>query len=411
MTIRQFVALLLALTPAPLLAADWPQFRGPDRDGVAKETGLLKSWPEGGPPLAWTATGLGDGYSSLSVAGNRIYTLGNKGRVSNVVAIDRDTGKVVWAEEVGRSGGHLGCTPTVEGDRIYALGQEGDLVCLTAEGKRVWHRNLLKEFGGQYGGWHYCESPLVDGDRVIVTPGGTEATMVALKKATGETIWKCPISLPEKQSDAGYSSAVIATVGGVKHYVQLFNGGLMGVSTDGKLLWRYAKLGPNTANIPTPIVLGEYVFSSAGYGKGAALLKLKAEGEGVGYEEVYFKKELTNKHGGVIRVGDHLFGDTDDSGRPFCADFKTGKVLWKKDREGRGGGSVAVTAADGRLYLHYQDGWVVLAEASPGGYNEVGSFKAPKQSGNSWAHPVVCDGRLYIREGDRLYCYDVRDKR
>jgi outer membrane protein assembly factor BamB len=178
------------------------------------------------------------------------------------------------------------------------------------------------------------------------------------------------------------------------------------------VLWKYEKLGPNTANIPTPIVHGEYVFSSAGYGKGAALLRLKGDGKGVSYDEVYFKSELTNKHGGVIRVGEYLFGDTDDQGRPFCAAFRTGKVLWKREgRDGRGGGSVAVTAADGRLYLHYQDGWVVLAEASPGGYKELGAFRAPKRSGNSWAHPVVCDGRLYIREGDQLYCYDVREKR
>jgi outer membrane protein assembly factor BamB len=410
MTVRPLVALFAALTPATLLASDWPQFRGPDRDGVAKESGLLKAWPEGGPPLAWTATGLGGGYSSVSVAGDRVYTLGNKGNMSKVVAVDRNTGKVVWAEEVGRAGGNLGCTPTVEGDRVYALGQEGDLVCLTTEGKRVWHRNLLKEFDGQYGGWHYCESPLVDGDRVIVTPGGKEATMVALKKATGETLWKCPIAGPH--TEAGYSSVVVATAGGVRHYVQLFNGGLVGVSTDGKVLWKYERLGPNTANIPTPIVVGEYIFSPAGYGKGAALLRLKANGQGVGYDEVYFKEELTNKHGGVIRVGDYLFGDTDDKGQPFCAEFRTGKVLWKRERgDGRGSGSTAVTAADGRLYFHYEDGWVVLAEASPGGYKELGAFRAPKRSGQSWAHPVVCDGRLYVREGDMLYCYDVRDKR
>jgi outer membrane protein assembly factor BamB len=411
MTARRLVALLLALAPGLLPASDWPQFRGPARDGVSKETGLLKGWPKDGPPLLWTATGLGGGYSSVSVAGDHVYTLGNqKGNVSNVVAIDRDTGKVAWTAEVGRSGGNLGCTPTVDGDRVFALGQEGDLVCLTTAGKRVWHRNLLTEFGGSYGYWHYCESPLVDGDRVIVTPGGKDATMAALNKAAGETVWTCPI--PTRHTEAGYSSVVVATVGGVKHYVQLFNGGLVGVSTEGGVLWKYEKLGPNTANIPTPIVAGEYVFASAGYGKGAALLRLKAEGKGVTYEEVYFRRELTNKHGGVIRVGDYLYGDTDDQGRPFCAEFKTGKVLWKRERDqGHGGGSTAVTAADGRLYFHYEDGWVVLADASPAGYKEHGAFKAPKRSGQSWAHPVVSGGRLYIREGDLLYCYDVREKR
>jgi outer membrane protein assembly factor BamB len=388
---------------------DWPQFRGPDRDGVSKETGLLKAWPEGGPPLVWTATGLGGGYSSLSVAGDRIYTLGNKGKVSHVVALDRATGKPAWTAEVGAAGGNLGCTPTVDGDRVYALGQAGDLVCLDARGQRVWHRNLVKEFGGVKGAWQYCESPLVDGDRVVVTPGGKDATLVALDKGTGKTLWKCPA--PVRHTEAGYSSVVVAEAGGVRHYVQLINGGLVGVGTDGRFLWKYERLGPNTANIPTPIVVGEHVFASAGYGKGGALLRLKADGKNVTAEEVYFRRELTNKHGGVVRVGDHLYGDTDDDGRPFCAEFKTGKVLWKrKPDQGSGSGSASVTAADGRLYFYYEDGAVALVEASPAGYKEVGSFRVPKRSGPSWAHPVVSDGRLYVRAGDLLYCYDVRAK-
>jgi outer membrane protein assembly factor BamB len=392
-------------------AADWPQFRGPNRDDVSKETGLLKSWPKDGPPLAWKVKELGGGYSSVSVAGDRIYTLGNKGSVSNVIALDRVNGKVIWSAEVGQAGGNLGCTPTVDGDRVYALGQEGDLVCLqTSDGKRVWHRNLLKEFGGSIGNWHYCESPLVDGDRVIVTPGGKEATMVALDKKTGETSWKCAIALA--QARAGYSSAVIAKVGGIKQYVQLLDGGLVGVSTDGKSLWIYEKLGPNTANIPTPIVLNDHVLAVAGYGKGGALLKLAASGKDVKVEEVYFNRELTNKHGGVLVVGDYAYGDTDDQGKPYCAEVKSGKVLWKRTgNEGKGGekgrGSASVTYADGRLYFQYDNGVVALVEASPDGYKETGSFQVITD-GHAWAHPVVVGGKLYLREGDSLYCYDVR---
>lgn len=401
-------ALALCALVATARAADWPQFRGPDRDNVSKDTGLLKSWPKDGPPLAWQAKGLGGGYSSLSVVGDRVYTLGNKGNVSHVVALERDGGKAVWSAEVGKAGGNLGCTPTVDGERVYALGQEGDLVCLEAkDGKRVWHRNLLKEFGGQYGGWHYCESPLVDGDQVIVTPGGKGATMVALDKKTGDTVWKCAI--PTKHTQAGYSSVVVATVGGVKHYVQLFNGGVVGVATDGRLLWKYEKLGDNTANIPTPIVLKDEVLAVAGYGKGGALLRLKADGKDVSAEEVYFKGELTNRHGGVVVVGDYVYGDTDDSGHPYCAEVKTGKVLWKRKDQGAGRGSASVTYADGRLYFHYQNGVVALVEASAEGYKEVGSFKV-KTDDHAWAHPVVVGGRLYLREGDTLYCYDVREK-
>jgi outer membrane protein assembly factor BamB len=404
-------ALTFLVLAAAAPAADWPQFRGPERDNVSKETGLLKTWPKDGPPLEWEAKGLGGGFSSLSVAGDRIYTLGNKGDKSFVVALERDGGKVVWTGEVGHSGGYLGCTPTVDGDHVYALGQEGDLVCLDVkDGKRVWHHNLLKEFGGSYGGWHYCESPLVDGGHVIVTPGGKDATLVAFDKKTGETAWKCAV--PAKHLEAGYSSAVIATVGGVKQYVQLFNGGLVGVSTDGRVLWTYDRLGPNTANIPTPVVLKDEVLAVAGYGKGGALLKLEADGKDVSAKEVYFKRELTNKHGGVVVVGDYVYGDTDDQGLPYCIEVKTGKVKWKRDRnQSKGGGSASVTYADGRLYFHYENGVVALVEASPEGYKEAGSFTVPKKEGAAWAHPVVVGGRLYLREGDRLYCYDVREKK
>ena len=329
---------------------------------------------------------------------------------THLVALDRKTGGALWTAPVGPAGGSLGCTPTAAGGRVYALGQAGDLVCVDAAGKRVWHRHLVTDFGGVKGGWNYCESPLVDGDKVIVTPGGKDATMVALDAATGKEIWKCPIAT--KKTEAGYSSAVVAEVGGVRHYVQLFNGGLVGVSTDGKVLWTHEKLGNNTANVPTPVVAGDLVFSSIGYGRGAALVKLTADGGAVSAKEVYYERPLTNKHGGVVRVGDYVYGDTDDSGKPFCADLKTGKVMWKRaDDQGAGGGSAAVTYADGRLYFHYDNGVVALVEASPDGYKEVGSFKAPKRNGASWAHPVVSDGRLYIREGDLLYCYDIRAKK
>ncbi len=390
---------------------DWPQFRGPKRDDVSTEKGLLASWPADGPTLVWTAKGIGGGYSSVSIAGDRIYTLGNKGGVSNVVALERDTGKIVWSSEVGQSGGNLGCTPTVDGQHVYAIGQKGDIVCLeTATGNRVWHHNFVKEFGGKFGGWQYCESPLIDGDRLICTPGGDQATMVAFNKLTGAVVWKCAI--PLKHTEAGYSSVVIAEVGKVKQYVQLVNGGVVGVRTDGEFLWKYEKLGPNTANIPTPIiVMGDRVLSCVGYGKGGALLQLKAEGDKVTAEEVYFKRELTNKHGGVLLVGDYAYGDSDDSGHPFCAEVKTGKIVWKRKNEGSGGGSASVTYADGHLYFHYTNGIAALVKASAeDGYKEVGSFKVPKPDGNCWAHPVVAGGRLYLREGDLIFCYDVQAK-
>ena len=402
------VVMLLSFSSVSV-ATDWPQFRGPHRNDLSDETGLLKEWPQDGPKLVWHVKGLGGGYSSLSVVGDRIFTLGNFDKVSKVLALSCDDGKAEWSAEVGPAGGNLGCTPTIDGDRVYALGEEGDLVCSeTGDGQRVWHRNLQKEFGGSVGGWHYCESPLVDGDHVIVTPGGKEATMVALDKKTGETIWKCAI--PLEQPQAGYSSIVVAEVGGVRQYVQLLDGGLVGVSADGKSLWTYEKLGHNTANIPTPIVLKDEILSIAGYGKGGALLKLTVNGNDVKADEVYFNHELTNKHGGVLVVGDYAYGDADDHGRPFCADVKTGKIIWKrKGGDGHGEGSVSVTYADGRLYFHYDNGTVALVEPSPDGYKETGWFQN-QTDGPGWSHPVVSGGQLFIREGDSLYRYDVREK-
>jgi outer membrane protein assembly factor BamB len=385
---------------------DWPQFRGPHRDDVSPDKGLLQEWPKDGPPLAWKATGIGGGYSSVAVAGDRLYTMGNKGPKSYVFAVDRGTGKVLWSVEVGAEGGNLGCTPTVDGDRVYAVGQHGDLVCIDAAKATVtWRTNFKKNFGGNCGGWNYTESPLVDGEKLIATPGAKDATLVAFNKITGEVIWKC--AAPVSDPTAGYASVVIADAGGIKQYVQLIAGGVIGVrATDGKFLWKYDKLGNNTANIPTPIVLGDKIFCSAGYGKGGALLQLEATGDRVTAKELYYKPALKNKHGGLVVVGDYLYGDHDDSGHPFCADVKTGKVMWRKE-SGPGGGSAAVTFADGRLYVRYDNGVMALVDPAPSAYREISTFKPPKGGSPSWAHPVVIGGRMYLREQDTILCYDV----
>jgi outer membrane protein assembly factor BamB len=405
------LVLLAVACPAALAidrtASEWPQFRGLQRDAHSPDTGLLKEWPKDGPPLVWKAAGIGGGYSSVSLAGGKLYTLGNKGNVSYLVAVDADKGNVLWATKVGDAGGNLGSTPTVDSDRVYAIGQAGDLVCVDAtSGTLLWRKNFQKDFGGQSGGWRYTESPLVDGDRLVCTPGAKDATVVALDKKTGEVVWKC--AAPIRETTAGYSSIVVAEVGGIRQYVQLLSGGVIGVTAkDGTFLWKYEKLGHNTANIPTPIVLGDRVFCSAGYGKGGALLQLVPAGDGVTAKEVWFNQRLTNKHGGLVVVGDHVYGDQDDSGRPFCAELKTGKVVWQKGR-GAGSGSASVAYADGHLYFRYDNGITALVEASPDAYREISTFPIPKHQGPSWAHPVVAGGRLYLREGDAVYCYDVK---
>jgi outer membrane protein assembly factor BamB len=394
-------------------SASWPQFHGPKRDNLSTDTGLLKEWPADGPPLAWKATGLGGGYASVSLADGKVFTMGDKDGSAFIRALDATSGKPLWSAKVGKAGGGAGgssSTPTIDGDRVYALGQHGDLVCVeAAEGKERWRHNLADEFKGTRGGWDYCESVLVDGDKLVCTPGGSQATVLALDKKSGEVVWKCPIP----NESAGYASMVVSEAGGVRQYVQLLANSLVGVrAADGKLLWRYGekgdRFGNNTANIPTPVVLGNRVFAAAGYGRGGALLELSATDGQLTAKELYWNHELNNKHGGVVIVGDKVYADRDDSGTPYCADLKTGKTKWHKNERTQGQSSAAITYADGRLYVRYANGFIALVEANDKGYKEHGCFKIPNGDNNSWNHPVVIGGRLYLREKDVLWCYDVK---
>ncbi len=397
-------------------AADWPQFRGPNRTDVSDEKNLLKQWPADGPPVVWNAKGYGEGFSSISVVGDRIYSMGDKGDGSFLTGCDRANGKLLWAAPVGKPGGNYKgtrCTPTVDGERVYGLGQFGDFVCCdSATGKELWRKSFQKDFGGKHGAWEFTESPLVDGDKLVCTPGGNDATMVALNKLTGEVIWKGAVPGGDT---AGYSSIVISEAAGIRQYVQLMANGLVGfAAADGKLLWRYGdkndRFGGNTANIPTPIVQGDNIFATAGYGRGGGLIKLVGTAGGINVEEVYFDHELRNRHGGVVLVGDYIYGDRDDNGFPWCAEWKTGKIRWKKDKRTEGQGSAAVTYADGHLYFQYDNGLVALVAASPDAYKEISTFKIPEARPPCWSHPVVVGGKLYIRNQDTLWCYDVTQK-
>jgi outer membrane protein assembly factor BamB len=404
--------------------ADWPQWRGPGRDGISKDAGLLAQWPPAGPPLAWKAVGLGKGFSSLAVTGGKIFTLGDREGGQHVIALSGTDGKVLWTAKVGpvwedQFAGPRG-TPTVDGDRVYAIGTEGDLVALeAATGKEVWRKHMERDLGGRVMSiWKWSESPLVDGDRLIVTPGLSDSLMVALDKKTGKEIWrtKTTESLGSNGKDgAGYSSVVISSGGGVKQYVQLVGRGLIGVrASDGKFLWSYNKVANSTANISTPVVRGDYVFSSTGYQTGSALLKLAKAGDGVTAQEVYFlpAKSFQNHHGGFVLIGDHIYGGHGhNKGFPVCVELSTGKVVWGgdgSDVQAPGTGSAAVTAADGHLYFRYQNGKMALIEATPQGYKQKGLFDIPNVDGPSWSLPVVAGGKLYLREQDNLYVYDVK---
>jgi outer membrane protein assembly factor BamB len=412
----------LAGSGAPAPAADWPQWRGPNRDAIAAATGLKKTW-EGAPPkLLWQSSGLGLGFSSMSIVGDRIYTMGDIGADQFVFALNRADGKILWKTRIGPQWddeypGPRG-TPTVDGDRVYAMGSDGDLLCLNAaDGSVRWKKNMDKDYGGRVMTvWKWAESPLVDGDRVVFTPGGPWGAMVAADKMTGKNIWATEMpDLGTKGRDgAGYASIVISNGGGVKQYVQLMGRGLMSVrASDGKFLWNYNKIANNVANIPTPIVSGDFIFTSTGYQTGAALLKLAKNGDGVSATEVYFLESRTmqNHHGGMVLKDGYIYaGHGHNRGFPICIEMATGKVVWGGDIRNAGTGSAAVLFADGNLYFRYQNAVMMLIEATPSGYKEKGSFEIPQpgRAYPSWSHPVVLDGRLYVREQDNLYVYDVR---
>jgi outer membrane protein assembly factor BamB len=396
-------------------AADWPQWRGPQRNGMSKETGLLKEWPEGGPKLLWSINDAGSGYAAPSIVGERLFVMGNKDLENEFVAA-RSTkdGKLLWEKRVGKVGNPdqkppfaaARSTPTVDGELLYALGSDGDLACLEKDsGKIRWQKNLRSDFGGKPGVWAYSESPLVDGNLLICTPGGREAVMVALDKKDGGLKWKTSLS---EEDAAAYSSPIIVEAGGKKEYVQMLGKALIGVDAgSGQPLWRYEKtVSRYNANVPTPVARGANVYS-AGAGTGGGLVKL-VKADGIKAEEVYFSPKLPTAIGGSILLGDYLYG-TGNAGMT-CSDFATGELKW----EDRAKGPAAMCFADDRLYLNAESGVVALVEPSSERYIEKGQFTPPgrpkpsQQMEKPWAYPVVADGRLYLRDHAMLWCYDVR---
>jgi outer membrane protein assembly factor BamB len=386
-------------------AFDWPQWHGPDRTGASKETGLLQQWPPTGPAIVWSVSGLGAGYGSLAVKGDHIYLQALNRGGSTVASLSRGDGKVEWSRAIGRGGsndrgpGPRG-TPTVDGDRLYVLTENGDLACLNAaNGSPIWQRNILSDFGGRQIPWLISESPLVDGNNVIVTPGGSRAGIVALDKMTGKTVWQS-----EQLSDeAGYASPIAADVQGVRVIMTLTSEAGVGVrASDGRLMWRHTAVANGTANVATPVFSENKVFYTSNYGTGAALLGLTAQGGEVKAQQIYFTNQMQNHHGGVVLVNGYLYGFHQSI--LTCLEFATGKMMWRDRSVGKG----TVLYADNHLYLMSEDNVVGLAEATPTGYREKGRFRTADQGFPSWAHPVVSNGRLYVRDQGTLAAYNIR---
>jgi outer membrane protein assembly factor BamB len=397
------IILLCLGLQATAQSSDWPQWRGPNRDGISKETGLLKQWPSQGPPLVWKAAGAGRGYSSMAISNGKLFTMGLRGDREFVLAFDVATGKEIWAVAHGsayrdsRGDGPRG-TPTVDGDKLYALGGNGDLSCLDVKtGRILWAMNILQKFGGENISWGISESPLVIGEKLLVNAGGPGASIVALNKKDGSLIWK-------SQSDkAGYSSGVPVNLGKTTQVVFFTQQRALGLDpNDGKLLWEYPRPANDVANVATPVVRGNRVFISSDYGTGAGLVEIKADGKA---SEVYFTKEMRNHHSSSVLVGDYLYGFS--SSILMAMRFDTGEIAWRDRSVGKG----SLVYADGHLYCFSENGVVGLVEATPEGYRETGRFRIQQDSLPTWTHPVVAGGRLYLRDQDTIYAFDVREKR
>lgn len=419
---------------------DWPQWQGPNRDAVSQETGLLQEWPKDGPPLAWRVEGLGGGYGAPSVANGKVFGISSRGEDEVIWARSETNGSELWVTRLGPALNEgmpqgkegAGCTPTVDGDRLYVMGLGGDLACLQVnDGTVLWRRSLTNDFGGRLPVWRYNESPLIDGDKVICTPGGVEHTIVALNKMTGETIWTSQVPEPSRTEESGrgrggrrgfrdsgaaYASAIAIEFEGQRQYVQFTSKALVGVAAnDGELLWRYdAPANRSGINCSTPIYHDGHVFAASAYNSGGGLAKLLKEGDTIRAEEVWFSSDMENHHGGMLVIDGALYGANGGNGGGYlvCLDFATGEVLWnEKDMDKRRVTKGSVAQANGRIYYRTEEGDMVLIEPSRKEYLERGRFTQPDRTRQpAWSHPVIANGKLYLRDQDTLFCYDVKRK-
>ena len=416
MSVRLIVPALVvcALLSNVCSSEDWPSWRGPNRDDVSTETGLLKTWPEGGPVKLWTSKDAGLGYSGVSIANGVLFTMGADGTAEEssefVVAINVESGEKIWQTNVGQFldngwGGGPRSTPTISGDRLVAISGKGEVVCLSAsDGVEKW-RASLTELGGTIPSWGFCESALIDGDKVLVTPGGENGTIACFNLQTGEKIWQSS----EIREPANYSSVIAVDHFSKRQYIQLTGQKVFGLDGDGKLLWQQDFPG-RTAVVPTPIYKDGQVYVTAGYGTGCLLLNITANNK---VEKIYDNKVMKNQHGGVLLVGDYLFGHSDDNGI-ICQNFSSGDLVWSDKK--KNDAKIAVTYADGLLYcLDENSGECFLVEASATEYKEVSRFKMDPQTtlrnpnGGVWTHPVISNGRLYLRDQDVICCYRIKE--
>jgi outer membrane protein assembly factor BamB len=392
-------------------AGEWTQWRGPGRMDHSPDKAILSSWPEGGPKQLWLSRDGGLGYAGFSVADDTLYTMGALSGGENVIALDAASGKTKWSVQLDNRiypnqwGDGPRMTPTIDGDRLYALSASGVLGCLNrADGKVLWKADLVSDFGGKLQSWGYTESVLVDGPRVLCTPGGSKGTMAALDKMTGKLLWQSK----DLTEEAQYSSPILIEHGGKKQVVQLVGKKVFGLSPeDGSPLWQGDFPG-RVAVIPTSIYHDGHVYVTAGYDVGARMFKLGGDSP----ELVYESNKMVNHHGGVILVNGKLYGHSDKGGWT-CQDFLTGEPVWQDKTLGKG---CCAYVAGHLICVSEKEGNVVLVEASEAGWKEKGRFTLSPQTeqrkpqGRIWVHPVIVDGRLFLRDQELIYCYDIKPR-
>ena len=409
---------VLVITGIDVCAQDWPQWRGANREGVSKETGLNLNWSAKKPALLWTFRQAGAGYSAPVIVGTTLYCQGAADGNDFAFALDTQTGNVKWKQTLGDqyvSGDNRGDGPrgsiTMDGEKLYLIRGNGQIHCLsTADGKMIWQKELVKDFGGKMmSNWGYSESPLVDGNLVICTPGGSQGTLIALDKNTGALVW----ASKEWTDDAAYSSPIVAEVGGIRQYIQQSGKGVAGISaTDGKLLWRVEIAGYRVAVIPSPVFHDNTVYVTSGYNAGCNLIQLTRAGNNINAKVVYANSNMVNQHGGVVLVNGHIYGFTDGMGF-VCQNLKSGEIVYRERiNEIIKGATLAIN--DRLILLNERDGRMVVVAASPDGWKEFGRMEIPERSkvpsrdNMVWTHPVVANGKLYIRNHDLLFCFDLK---
>jgi outer membrane protein assembly factor BamB len=403
--------LLLLLVAPAALGDDWPQFRGPNRDGKSAETGLLKKWPTEGPELLWVVDGLGGGFASIAIANGYVYTTGMVGKEKQGVlsAYDVD-GTFKWKATYGPewSGSHSGSrtTPTVNSDRVYVMSGNGNLVCFDARtGKQRWQVDVAKRFAGQSTNWGISESALVADDKVICTPGGADATVVALDKMTGQTVW----ASKGLSDNNAHCSPIIVERGGRKLITTITAAHIVGIdAASGKVLWQYQnklhKDKPRHVNPNTPLYHDGGIYVTSRF-IGGTMLTLRTDGQNV--SEAWTNTVLDPHHGGVVLVDEHIYGHSTKKSGWICLEWESGKAVHEKKWIGKG----SIIYADGMLYCYEEkEGTIGLVPASPEGFNVVSSFKIPHGTDEHWAHPAIANGTLYVRHGDALMAYNIKQK-